>query len=197
MQWSRPALTSRLKLSSAAMLRPRWIMERDIVEANGALHPRRQLERVLRRADDRPRLQQFAQALHGAGGALHLAPHFGERGGRAADERGVEQKLRRAARRSWCRRCTWRAPSHNTKVMPPNTSMTPMAVSAARTLVRRTAVAKLSSTAFAIAFALQLLHGESLHGLDRVQRLVRQTAGVGDAILRRARQAAHSPAGDE
>ncbi len=54
---------------------------------------RRQIDGVRRRADGRPRLQQFAQALHGAGGALHLAPHFGERGGGTADEAGVQQKL--------------------------------------------------------------------------------------------------------
>ena len=43
---------------------------------------------------DGPRLQQLAQALHGARGALHLAPHFRERSGGTADETGVQQELK-------------------------------------------------------------------------------------------------------
>ena len=111
-----------------------------------AAHPRRQLERVRRRRDRRPRLQQLAQPLHRAGGALHLAPHFGQRGGGAADEARIHQELDElpAGHRAGEHRC---APSHSTKVMPANTSMMPIAVSAARTRVRRIAATKLSSTA--------------------------------------------------
>ena len=58
-----------------------------------AVHPRRKIHRLRRRTDGGPRLQQFAQALHGAGGALHLAPHLSERRGGAADETGVKQEL--------------------------------------------------------------------------------------------------------
>jgi len=60
------------------MLRPRWIVESDIVEANVALHPRGQRKRPLWRADDGPSLEQFAQAFHGAGGTLlqHQKEHL-------------------------------------------------------------------------------------------------------------------------
>jgi hypothetical protein len=37
---------------------------------------------------------------------------------------------------------------------------------------------------FAIAFALQILQGEGLNRLDRIQGFAGETAGVGDTILR-------------
>ena len=82
------------EIDERGVLRPRRIVESDVVEMNRAAHPRRQIERLRRRADDGPRLEQLGQSLHGAGGALDLAPHLGQRGGRTADEGGVHQKLR-------------------------------------------------------------------------------------------------------
>ena len=81
--------------------------------------------------------------------------------------------------------------------MPANTSVMPIA-GERRTHARaadRGGEAVLHR--LAIAFALQLLQGERLHRLNRVQGLAREPAGVGDAILRGARQAAHAPADDD
>ena len=89
-----PGATSRLKLASAALSGPRRIVKRDIVETHGAATRAGSSSGCGGALMDGPRLQQLAQALHGARGALHLAPHFGERGGGAADEAGVQQELK-------------------------------------------------------------------------------------------------------
>ena len=138
------------------------------------------------------------QPLHGAGRALQLAPHFRERRRRAADEGGVDQELRelpaghRSASSTWCAP----EPQHDDDA-PRTRGQMPTPVSTALTRVRRTAAAKLSSTAPAIALALQLLQRECLHRLDRVQGLAGEAARVRDPVLRGARQAAHAAADDD
>jgi hypothetical protein len=168
----------------------------DIVEANAALHPRRHFQRVLGRADDGPRLEQLAQAFHGAGRTLHLAPHLGQRGGRCAYKGGIHQKLRELT-------AGHRADDDLARTQPQNKGNPAEHQHDAyggQGGAHFGAAYGGGETGFhrlAIALALQLLHGEGLNGLDGVQGLVRQSTGVRDAILRGAGQTAHAPAGDD
>ena len=63
----------------------------------------------------------------------------------------------------------------------------------ARTRLRADRGAKAVLDRLRVAPALQLLEREGLHGLDGIERLIDQAAGIGDPILRRARQPSHPP----
>ena len=140
-----------------------------------------------RRADGGPRLQQFAQALHGAGGALHLAPHFGERRGGAADETGVQQELEDLpARHGAGDDLAQTQPQHKGNAGKHQRYADGRERRAHAGAAHRSGEAIFNRVS--VAFALQFFQSECLHGLDGVQRLPRQPAGIGDAVLRCARQ---------
>ena len=68
------------------------------------------------------------------------------------------------------------------------------AISQARTRVRLDGGVEAFFHRGVVAPAVQLLEREGLHRLDGVERFAGQARGIGDAILRIARQPPHAPA---
>ncbi len=73
--------------------------------------------------------------------------------------------------------------------MPPNIMAVPSAVSAARTPAAQNRRPETALDGVRVTAALQLLERKGLYGLNGIEGFVDQAAGIGDPILRRARQA--------
>jgi hypothetical protein len=164
-----------------------------MLELDAATHGLRQLERLERRLDRRLRLCELDEPLHGTGGALHLVPHFRERGGRHAHVACVDEKLAQLAERHAARQHAMRPDpeherdgaeyQHRRECRQP--TLQPDAPHGHRERVLH-GVAKPAR--------LQGLEVERLHRLHGIESFARERARVRHAILRIARQAPQAAA---
>ena len=152
----------------------------------------------LRRGDDdRFCVLQLDQALHRARGALHFAPHLAQRSGGDRNVHGVDEELTELAASHLRRQHAVRALPEHERHSAENRhgadrrQQRPHPRAADRDDER-------VLDRLAVALRMQRFEREGLHGLDCVQRFAGQAAGVGDAILRLARQRAQpAPESDQ
>ena len=153
-----------------------------MVELDGAARRARQRHRIGGRDDLRLGDEQLGQPFAAPAAAQQIAIDLGERAGGAGDDhRGDDEAGDRAAGQAAA--ATSVAPSHSTSVIDPATSAMTIAVSVARSRMRRLATAKLLSTVVGEALRLAPFLGEGLDDLHRPQHLARGRADLGDAIL--------------
>jgi hypothetical protein len=167
-----------------------------VLESDLAASGLGQRHRIGRGDDARLGVLQLDQPLHRAGCALHLAPHLAERCCRHAHVDRIEQELAEFA-------AGHRAADHVVRADPEHErdgaedqhrGDRSQRRAHARALHRRIE-GVLDRRAEAVG--VQGLEREGLHRLDGVQRLVGEAAGVGDAVLRGARELAHAPPEDD
>ena len=173
-------------------VRPRRVMENDVLERQPPAHGAERGRGTIGLLDRGLRREQLADALHRARGALHVAPHFGERADRSRRHHGVQHELAQHAGGERAREHALRADpeherdraehEHDHECRQQRTRADAPACGRERAIHR-----------VAEARALGGLAHVGLDGLDRVQRFRCDGAGIRDAVLALARQAAHAP----
>ncbi len=92
-------LDRKVEILDGAVVRAGRIGKRDLLEGDRAFRRCGEGNRIFRRHDHRGFIQEFGQALGGAGGQLQLAPDLGQGGKRAGGKDGVKQELAEGAGR--------------------------------------------------------------------------------------------------
>ena len=157
-----------------------------MIECDAAAARLRQLERLRCSLDRRLGLGELDEPLHGAGRALHLVPHLGQRSGRDAHVAGIHQELAELPERQGAGEHLARAdPQHERdgaeyerRPERREPALQPIAPDGHRERML---------DSLAKTLRLQRLEIERLHGLNRIDGFAGKRARIGHAILRVAR----------